>query len=293
MRTWRKSSMSRNRNGTLVGVIVQYGGQTPLKLAHGLASRQARRSSARRSIPSISPRTATASSACSTSSALKQPKNGIAYSVEQSRIVAGELGLPLVVRPSYVLGGRAMAIIRDQNELDDYLLGTLPSLVPVRDQGALSQRQDRADQYGARQEPAAVRPLSHRRDRDRRRLPRRRRDGRHRRRHGAYRGGRHSFRRFGLLAAAALAVAGNDRRAGEADQEPRHGARRRRADECAIRAQGRRDLCARSQSARLAHRALRRQGRRRAHRQDRRARHGGREAFDLRPAERADRITSA
>ena len=61
---------------------------------------------------------------------LKQPKNGIAYSVEQSRIVASDLGLPLVVRPSYVLGGRAMAIIRDQHELDDYLLGTLPTLVP-------------------------------------------------------------------------------------------------------------------------------------------------------------------
>ena len=61
---------------------------------------------------------------------LKQPKNGIAYSVEQSRLVAAELGLPLVVRPSYVLGGRAMAIIHDEAPLDDYLLGTLPGLVP-------------------------------------------------------------------------------------------------------------------------------------------------------------------
>ncbi len=61
---------------------------------------------------------------------LKQPKNGIAYSVEQSRLVAAELNLPLVVRPSYVLGGRAMAIIRDEAALDDYLLGTLPGLVP-------------------------------------------------------------------------------------------------------------------------------------------------------------------
>jgi carbamoyl-phosphate synthase large subunit len=61
---------------------------------------------------------------------LKQPLNGIAYSVEQSRIVAAELGLPLVVRPSYVLGGRAMAIIRDAATFDDYLLGTLPGLVP-------------------------------------------------------------------------------------------------------------------------------------------------------------------
>src|SRR6202047_4965903 len=56
--------------------------------------------------------------------------NGIAYSVEQSRLVASDLGLPLVVRPSYVLGGRAMAIIFDNAAFDDYLLGTLPSLVP-------------------------------------------------------------------------------------------------------------------------------------------------------------------
>ena len=61
---------------------------------------------------------------------LKQPKNGIAYSVEQARLIAADLGLPLVVRPSYVLGGRAMAIIRDSGALDDYLLGVLPSLVP-------------------------------------------------------------------------------------------------------------------------------------------------------------------
>ncbi|MBV1704733.1 MAG: ATP-grasp domain-containing protein, partial [Hyphomicrobiales bacterium] len=46
-------------------------------------------------------------------------------------LVAADLGLPLVVRPSYVLGGRAMAIIRDETEFDDYLLGVLPSLVPA------------------------------------------------------------------------------------------------------------------------------------------------------------------
>ncbi|ATQ68273.1 MULTISPECIES: carbamoyl-phosphate synthase large subunit [Methylosinus] len=116
-------------NGTLHGVIVQYGGQTPLKLAHALNSAglpilgtpvdsidlAEDRDRFKRLLDKLG---------------LKQPKNGIAYSVEQSRLVAGELGLPLVVRPSYVLGGRAMAIIRDQNALDDYLLGTLPSLVP-------------------------------------------------------------------------------------------------------------------------------------------------------------------
>jgi carbamoyl-phosphate synthase large subunit len=115
--------------GTLIGVIVQYGGQTPLKLAHGLAATGAPilgtpvdsidlaedRDRFKRLLDKLG---------------LKQPKNGIAYSVEQARIIAGELGLPLVVRPSYVLGGRAMAIIRDSGDLDDYLLGTLPSLVP-------------------------------------------------------------------------------------------------------------------------------------------------------------------
>ncbi len=76
------------------------------------------------------PRIATVSSGLLDKLGLKQPKNGIAYSVEQSRLIAAELDLPLVVRPSYVLGGRAMAIIRDQAALDDYLLGTLPGLVP-------------------------------------------------------------------------------------------------------------------------------------------------------------------
>src|SRR6202012_2549482 len=60
----------------------------------------------------------------------RHPKNAIAYSVEQARRVAADLGLPLVVRPSYVLGGRAMQIIREDNQLSDYLLGTLPELVP-------------------------------------------------------------------------------------------------------------------------------------------------------------------
>src|SRR3712207_5430935 len=61
---------------------------------------------------------------------LKQPRNGIAYSVEQARLVVADLGLPFVVRPSYVLGGRAMAIIRDETQFEEYLLGTLPSLIP-------------------------------------------------------------------------------------------------------------------------------------------------------------------
>jgi carbamoyl-phosphate synthase large subunit len=61
---------------------------------------------------------------------LVQPNNGIAYSVEQARLVATDIGFPLVVRPSYVLGGRAMQIIRDEAGLSNYLLGTVPELVP-------------------------------------------------------------------------------------------------------------------------------------------------------------------
>jgi carbamoyl-phosphate synthase large subunit len=115
--------------GTLHGVIVQFGGQTPLKLARALEAAN---------VPILG----TSPDAIDLAEdrdrfkrlldklRLKQPKNGIAYSVEQSRLVAADLGLPFVVRPSYVLGGRAMAIIRDETQFEDYLLGTLPSLIP-------------------------------------------------------------------------------------------------------------------------------------------------------------------
>jgi len=116
-------------NGTLHGVIVQFGGQTPLKLAKALEEA---------GVPILG----TSPDAIDLAEdrdrfkrlldklGLKQPKNGIAYSVEQSRLVAADLGFPLVVRPSYVLGGRAMAIIHDERTFADYLLGTLPGLVP-------------------------------------------------------------------------------------------------------------------------------------------------------------------
>ena len=120
---------TERRNGTLHGVIVQFGGQTPLKLAKPLEEA---------GVPILG----TSPDAIDLAEdrdrfkrlldklGLKQPKNGIAYSVEQSRLVSADLGFPLVVRPSYVLGGRAMAIIHDQRTFDDYLLGALPGLVP-------------------------------------------------------------------------------------------------------------------------------------------------------------------
>ncbi|MBX3536390.1 MAG: carbamoyl-phosphate synthase large subunit [Chelatococcus sp.] len=115
--------------GRLHGVIVQFGGQTPLKLAGALEAEKVPilgtspdmidlaedRDRFKRLLDRLG---------------LKQPKNGIAYSVEQARLIAAEVGLPLVVRPSYVLGGRAMAIIRDEDALSNYLLDSLPALVP-------------------------------------------------------------------------------------------------------------------------------------------------------------------
>jgi len=116
-------------NGTLKGVVVQFGGQTPLKLAHAIE--QAGVPILGTSVDSIDlAEDRDRFKRLLDKLGLKQPKNGIAYSVEQSRLIAGDLGLPLVVRPSYVLGGRAMAIIHDESELNDYLLGTLPGLVP-------------------------------------------------------------------------------------------------------------------------------------------------------------------
>lgn len=114
--------------GTLHGVIVQFGGQTPLKLANALE---------KANIPILG----TSPDAIDLAEdrdrfqklliklGLNQPKNGIAYSVEQARLIAADLGFPLVVRPSYVLGGRAMQIIHDERMLQKYLLETVPELV--------------------------------------------------------------------------------------------------------------------------------------------------------------------
>ncbi|MGF0538672.1 carbamoyl-phosphate synthase large subunit [Agrobacterium sp. ES01] len=120
---------AEQEKGELVGVIVQFGGQTPLKLAEALE---------KNGIPILG----TAPDMIDLAEDrdrfqkllmkldLNQPNNGIAYSVEQARLVATEIGFPLVVRPSYVLGGRAMQIIHSESMLQSYLLDTVPGLVP-------------------------------------------------------------------------------------------------------------------------------------------------------------------
>ena len=107
-------------NGTLHGVIVQFGGQTPLKLANDLEAE---------GIPILG----TSPDAIDLAEDrerfqellqklnLKQPYNGIAHNDEEAFIIASDVGYPLVIRPSYVLGGRAMEIIRSDEQLERYI----------------------------------------------------------------------------------------------------------------------------------------------------------------------------
>ena len=102
------------------GVIVQYGGQTPLKLARALEAAGA-------PIIGTSPDAIDLAEdrerfqKLLTKLDLKQPPNGTASSTEQAMGVAKDLGFPLVVRPSYVLGGRGMEIVYNEEALQRYM----------------------------------------------------------------------------------------------------------------------------------------------------------------------------
>ncbi len=119
-----------------IGVIVQYGGQTPLRLAHGLA---------KNGVPIIG--TTPDMIDCAEDRArfqqllrkldLKQPPNRIASNVADAVAGAAEIGYPLVMRPSNVLGGRAMEIIHAQSDLERYMRDaeemskTYPERMPI------------------------------------------------------------------------------------------------------------------------------------------------------------------
>ncbi|WP_120717923.1 carbamoyl-phosphate synthase large subunit [Tsuneonella amylolytica] len=106
--------------GELVGVIVQFGGQTPLKLAQALEDE---------GIPILG----TSPDAIDLAEDrerfaklvskldLKQPRNGIARSRDEAAAWANRIGYPVLLRPSYVLGGRAMEIVDSEAQLDDYI----------------------------------------------------------------------------------------------------------------------------------------------------------------------------
>jgi carbamoyl-phosphate synthase large subunit len=103
-----------------VGAIVQFGGQTPLRLALALEQAGVRvlgtspdaidRAEDRERFAELLQRLG-----------LRQPANGTARSVAAARALAESLGYPVLVRPSYVLGGRAMRIVHGADELEDYM----------------------------------------------------------------------------------------------------------------------------------------------------------------------------
>ena len=102
------------------GVIVQFGGQTPLNLAMRLQSAGVR-------VIGTSPDSIDLAEDRKRFGALlkdlgiPQPANGMAASVDEAREVARKIGYPVLVRPSYVLGGRAMAIVYDEQALESYV----------------------------------------------------------------------------------------------------------------------------------------------------------------------------
>ena len=125
---------TESQNGELVGVIVQLGGQTPLKLAQALQD-------AGIPILGTSPDSIDLAedrerfAALITELGLRQPENGIARSAEEAVNVAETIGYPVLMRPSYVLGGRAMEIVDTRAQLETYIReavvvsGTSPVLI--------------------------------------------------------------------------------------------------------------------------------------------------------------------
>jgi carbamoyl-phosphate synthase large subunit len=107
-------------NGRVKGVIVQFGGQTPLKLAQALEN-------AKVPILGTSPDAIDLAEdrdrfkALIERLGLRQPRSGIARSANEAKAIAAKLGFPLVIRPSYVLGGRAMEIVHDEAQLARYI----------------------------------------------------------------------------------------------------------------------------------------------------------------------------
>ncbi len=244
-----------------VGVIVQFGGQTPLSLAHGLE---------KNGVPIIG--TSPDMIDCAEDRArfqqmlhqlrLKQPPNRTACNTEEGIAGVAEIGYPLVMRPSNVLGGRAMEIIHEQADLERYMRDaqemskTYPERMPILldrflddaievDVDAVSDGKDvviggimeHIEQAGVHSGDSAC-----------------------------------SLPPFSLSAGFAGRTAPPDCGDGKC-------AERGRADECAVRdpdrqERGRRGICAGSESARVAHRAVRVQGDRSAAGENRGALHG-------------------
>ena len=112
--------LREQQKGKVLGCIVQFGGQTPLKLAHALEQ-------ANIPILGTSPDSIDLAEdrerfqQLLVSLGLRQPPNGTARTLDEARAVAHEIGYPIVIRPSFVLGGRAMRIVYDDEALEKYM----------------------------------------------------------------------------------------------------------------------------------------------------------------------------
>jgi carbamoyl-phosphate synthase large subunit len=117
---------SAHPTGLVQGVIVQFGGQTPLNLAKGLEEA---------GVPILGTSVASIDAAGDREQFrtllqklnLKQPANGIARNASEAREVARKIGYPVLVRPSFVLGGRAMEIVYDEAQLNYYMTHAVES----------------------------------------------------------------------------------------------------------------------------------------------------------------------
>ncbi len=113
-----------DRTGGVVGCVVQYGGQTPLNLAHGLVAA---------GVPLIGTGLDSIDlaedrdrfKAVLDELGLEQPENGIAHSIEEAVEIAAGIGYPVLVRPSYVLGGRGMETCYDEEALKRYMVAAV------------------------------------------------------------------------------------------------------------------------------------------------------------------------
>ena len=231
------------------GVIVQFGGQTPLNLA--LPLKRARRADHRHRSRRTStwPKTASCSASCSTSCRFRRPPNGTATSAEEACDVARRIGYPVLVRPSYVLGGRAMVIAYDEDTVRQYMREavTFSQDRPVLIDRFLEDATEvDVDALCDGEDVLIAGIMEHIEE-----------------------AGVHSGDSSCVLPPYSLGASRDSTRSKTTPCKLARGAERHRPDERAVRDQGRHGLRARSEPARVADRAVRQQSDRRAAAEDR------------------------